>query len=123
MKFTGICLITNNVPALMQFYAKVLGVEGSGNEVHAELKTDGGNIAIFSSDGMEKMAAGAMQGAGHGSITIGFEVEDLDAEYKRLKDLGVQFVMLPTAHRWGTKSFWFRGSDGNIVDFYAMHPK
>jgi uncharacterized glyoxalase superfamily protein PhnB len=123
MKFTGICLITNNVPALMQFYTKVLGVEGSGNEVHAELKTEGGNMAIFSSNGMEKMAPGVMQGAGHGSFTIGFEVEDLDAEYERLKALGVQFVMLPTEHPWGAKSFWFRDPDGNIVDFYAMHPR
>jgi uncharacterized glyoxalase superfamily protein PhnB len=123
MKFTGICLITNNVPALMQFYAKVLGIEGSGNGVHAELKPEGGSIAIFSSNGMEKMAPGAMQGTGHGSFTIGFEVENLDTEYERLKALGVQFVRLPTAHPWGAKSFWFRDPDGNIVDFYTLHPR
>jgi catechol 2,3-dioxygenase-like lactoylglutathione lyase family enzyme len=48
-----------------------------------------------------------------------FEVEDVDAEYERLKALDVEFVMLPTTHPWGARSFWFRDPDGNIVDFFA----
>ena len=31
----------------------------------------------------------------------------------------VEFVMLPTTHPWGARSFWFRDPDGNIVDFFA----
>jgi uncharacterized glyoxalase superfamily protein PhnB len=58
-----------------------------------------------------------MQGAGNGSFTIGFEVKDVDIEYDRLNAFGVEFVKLLTTHPWGTRSFWFRDPDGNIVNF------
>jgi uncharacterized glyoxalase superfamily protein PhnB len=119
MKFDGICLITHNVPALVDFYARVLGVKAEGDEVHAELHTEGAGLAIFSADGMEEMAPLSMQGAGYGSVTLGFKVQDVDAEYERIKTLGVEFIMLPRTHPWGARSFWFRDPDGNIVDFFA----
>lgn len=120
MKFTGICLITNNVPALTKFYTNVLGVEAVGDDNHAELKTEGASISIFSARGMDDMVSGSMQGAGHGSFTIGFEVRDINAEYIRLREMDIEFLKSPTAHPWGCSSFWFRDPDGNIVDFYAM---
>lgn len=123
MKFVGICLITNNVPAVSNFYTKVLGVKAEGDDVHVELHTEGANIAIFSVEGMESMAPSSMQGAGYGSVTLAFEVDDVDAEYERLKPFDVEFVMLPTTHPWGCRSFWFRDPDGNIVDFFTILPK
>ena len=119
MKFDGICLITHDVPALMDFYARVLGVKAEGDEQHAEVGTEGAHLAIFSIDGMEKMAPLSMRGAGYGSVTLGFEVKDVDAEYERIKTLGVEFVLLPKTHPWGARSFWFRDPDRNIVDFFA----
>jgi uncharacterized glyoxalase superfamily protein PhnB len=98
----------------------VLGVEADGNEVHAELKTNGATISIFSIHGMEDMAPLSMQGAGYGRSTIGFEVKNLDLEYERLKAMGITFLMLPRAHPWKSSSFWFRDPDGNIIDFYAL---
>jgi catechol 2,3-dioxygenase-like lactoylglutathione lyase family enzyme len=41
MKFVGICLVTNSVPMLTDFYTKVLGVKAEGDDVHAELSTEG----------------------------------------------------------------------------------
>ena len=123
MKFDGVCLITENVPALAEFYAKVLGVAAEGNEQHAELATDGAHLAIFTVNGMESMAPHSMQGAGYGSFTLGFEVQDVDAEYERIKTLGVEFIMLPKTHPWGARSFWFRDPDGNIVDFFVRLAK
>jgi catechol 2,3-dioxygenase-like lactoylglutathione lyase family enzyme len=105
MKFVGICLVTNNVPVLVDFYAKVLGVKAEGDDGHAVLSTEGAGMAIFSTEGMEGMAPHSMQGAGCGSFTTMFE--------------NVDFVMLPTTHPWGARSFWFRDPDGNIVDFFA----
>jgi catechol 2,3-dioxygenase-like lactoylglutathione lyase family enzyme len=123
MKFTGICLITDNVPALIKFYTKVLGVEAVGNDIHAELKTEGANISIFSTEGMEGLVPHSMQGTGHGNFTIGFEVRDIKAEYEKLKALDIKFLKYPTAHPWGCTSLWFRDPDGNIVDFYATQSK
>ena len=119
MKFAGICLITKNVSNLANFYTKVLGVKADGDDTHVELITEGGGMTIFSVEGMENLAPQSMQGAGTGCITIGFEVDDVDAEYDRLNAFGVDFVKLPTTHPWGTRSFWFRDPDGNIVNFFA----
>jgi uncharacterized glyoxalase superfamily protein PhnB len=117
-QFVSICLITRNVPLLVRFYTQVLGVSAEGDETHADLHTEGAHMAIMSSAGMERMAPHSMQGAGYGSVVIAFEVRDVDAEYERLKALAVEFVMLPTTHPWGARSFWFRDPDGHIVDFY-----
>lgn len=117
MKFNGICLITRDVLALCRFYVNVLGAEADGDEIHMELKAEGTSMAIFSYDGMEGMAPGSMDGAGAGNFTINFEVDDVDAEYEKMKTSGVRFVKLPQTHPWGWRSFWFRDPDGNIVSF------
>lgn len=122
MKFTGICLITKNVPLLAGFYSRVLRVDALGDDTHTELNTEGAHIAIFSVEGMEGLAPRSMDGAGYGSITIGIQVEDVDAEYERLKAMGVEFVTLPTTYPWGNRACWFRDPDGNIVDFFAIVP-
>jgi catechol 2,3-dioxygenase-like lactoylglutathione lyase family enzyme len=111
--------VTENVPALVQFYTQVLGCQSVGDDTHSEFLLNEVSIAIFTRQGMEEMAPGSMHGAGYGSVTIGFEVNDVDAEYERLKALGVDFVKLPVTYPWGARSFWFRDSDGNLVDFYS----
>jgi uncharacterized glyoxalase superfamily protein PhnB len=123
MKLAGICLITENVPALAAFYARVLGVQAEGDCTHAELKMEGAGIAIFSVKGMEDMAPHSAHGMGHGSITIMLEVQDVDREYERLQELGVEIVKPPASYSWGSRSVWFRDPDGNIVDFYAVLQK
>jgi len=119
MKFTGICLVTENVPELVKFYTSVLDCQAEGDDTHAEFVIGGFSQTIFTRQGMEEMAPGSMLGAGHGGFTLGFEVEDVDVQYERLKTLGVIFVKLPATYPWGTRSVWFRDPDGNIVDFYS----
>jgi uncharacterized glyoxalase superfamily protein PhnB len=119
MKFTGVCLVTERVPILVQFYSTILNRQAVGDDIHAEFEIGGLSLAIFTRQGMEEMAPGSMQGAGYGSFTIGFEVEDVDMQYERLKALGVTLVKLPATYPWGARSVWFRDPDGNIVDFYS----
>lgn len=120
MEFAGVCLITKNVPVLVDFYSKILGVEAEGNDTHAEIKIEGLNLAIFSEEGMENMAPGSMTGTGCGSLTINIKVEEVDEEYNRLKSLGVEFVKLPESYPWGSRSFWFKDPDGNVINFFSL---
>lgn len=123
MKFTGICLVSEHVPALVQFYTKILGCQAVGGNIHAEFTVGGLNLAIFTRQGMEEMAPGSMQGAGSGGFTISFEVENVDEQHEQLKALGVPIVKPPATYSWGTRSVWFRDPDGNIVNFYShVHP-
>jgi uncharacterized glyoxalase superfamily protein PhnB len=66
---------------------------------------------------------GCLHGAGAGNITLGFEVQDVDAEYDRLRALAVEVVKPPASYPWGSRSVWFRDPDGNIVDFFARLAK
>ena len=116
MKFTGVCLITENVRALTTFYTQIFCQEAVGDDIHAEFQCEGGGLAIFSRAGMEDMAPGSTVSAGCGGVTIAFEVPDVDAEYERLKALDVHIVKPPETYPWGCRSLWFRDPDGNIID-------
>ena len=120
--FTGICLITEDVPGLAAFYVELLGIRATGDDTHVELVLEGASLTIFSAQGMEEMAPGSMRHAGRGAMTIGFQVEDVDAEWRRLQQLGVRPVKPPESYPWGTRSAWFRDPDGNIINLWAPDP-
>ena len=119
MRFTGICIITQNVDRLCAFYREILKLEPEDGNVFEIIPTEGADLSIFSSERTEKMAPGCLKGAGYGSYTIEFEVEDVDREFERLKALNVEIVKPPTTQSWARRSVWFRDPDGNIVNFYA----
>ena len=118
-RLDGICIITRDVPRLRAFYREVLQIEPTGENDLATFATPGADLSLFSEQGMEPLAPGSMQGAGHGGYTLDFQVEDVDAEYERLARLNVPFVKPPTTHPWGRRSMWFRDPDGNLINFYA----
>jgi uncharacterized glyoxalase superfamily protein PhnB len=119
-ELTGLCLITHDVLGLSIFYRDLLQVEMQGDQVHTELFTQGAGLYIFLETQMEQMAPGSLQGAGHGSFTIEFQVEDVDLEYERILKMGVPIVKPPTTYPWGRRAAWFRDPDGNIVNFYTV---
>ncbi len=118
MRFTGVALITRDVPALVRFYEAVLQVTAEGDDVHAELRVEGAGLAIYSQAAAEgDMGFDFRVHNGTGKLSLIFQVEDVDAEYARLQGLGVEFVTTPTTHPWGARSMHFRDPDGNIVAF------
>lgn len=61
----------------------------------------------------------ALPGPGQPAIAgrhtgVGFEVDDLEAEYARLAALGVPFTMPPTRQPWGGFMALFADPDGNV---------
>jgi len=123
MKFSEICLITEDVSQQVAFYKGILKAESVGDENNARILIEGSHIDIFSKQGMESMAPRSTLNAGYGSYTIEIEVADVDEEFKRLKNLNVTFVKLPEAYPWGRRSFRFRDPDGNIINFYSRLSK
>src|SRR5689334_456876 len=101
MRFNGICLVTEDVARLRNFYRSILQVEAGGDDTFSLLSTQGAALSIFTEEGMERMAPGSMQNSGFGRYTLEFEVEDVDKEYERLRALDVVFVKLPTTQAWG----------------------
>ena len=118
-RFKGICIITQDVQRLRDFYRDVLNVEAEREDVFVTFLTEGAELSLFAEQGMEQMAPGSMKAAGRGGCTLEFEVEDVDSEYERLTKMNVPIVKPPTTQPWGLRSVWFRDPGGNIVNFYA----
>jgi predicted enzyme related to lactoylglutathione lyase len=118
-KLTGVCLISDDVRRLAEFYRSVLHFDGNIGDEYSSFETGGVVLSIFSTRGMEGMAPGSTADAGTGRWVVEFEVADVDAEYARLAGLGVGIVKRPTTQPWGLRSVWFRDPDGNIVNFFA----
>ena len=53
-------------------------------------------------------------------IILHIEVEDVDQNYKRLKDLGIKVLHGPVVTDWGTESLLVKGPAGLVIDFYRM---
>jgi catechol 2,3-dioxygenase-like lactoylglutathione lyase family enzyme len=114
------CLITSNLDGLIAFYEPVLGIraERSGPD-YAEFHTGAGVLALFSEKAQQAYIPGSATAASNRSLVLEFRVSDLDGEYARLQKLVKTWVKPPTTQPWGTRSFYFRDPDGNLVDFYV----
>jgi catechol 2,3-dioxygenase-like lactoylglutathione lyase family enzyme len=118
-RFNSVCLISQDVRSMRDFYRDVLQVEAEGDDTYAVIKTEGAGLSIYWQQGTEEMAPGCTLGAAPGGFTLEFVVDDVDAEYARLVAMGVDIVKPPTTQPWGWRSVWFRDPDGNIVNFCA----
>jgi catechol 2,3-dioxygenase-like lactoylglutathione lyase family enzyme len=116
----NICVITNNVKRLVEFYEAILLLKAriSGDD-YAEFPSDAGVLAIFSAEAQENYIPGSTEVAKNRSVILEFRVSDVDREYRRLQGLVKMWVKPPTTQPWGTRSIYFRDPDGNLVDFYA----
>ena len=53
-------------------------------------------------------------------IILHIEVEDVDQNQKRLKEIGVDILHGPWDTDWGTESLLVKGPAGLVIDFYRM---
>ena len=112
MLFAGICLLTNDVRRLADFYKAVLSVPSDcDDEVHQEILTQGAALAILKTD--EAVC-------GSPTMTMAFTVDDVDAECARLRSIGVDILDAPTVRPWGAKNMSFYDPDGNRIVFRSF---
>ena len=53
-------------------------------------------------------------------IILHIEVEDVEQNYKRLKELGADILHGPAVTDWGTESLLVKGPASLVIDFYRM---
>jgi catechol 2,3-dioxygenase-like lactoylglutathione lyase family enzyme len=114
------CLITGNFTQLVDFYQHVLGISPRvSNGVYAEFPTNAGVLAIFTAQAQERYIPGSATSASNKSAILEFRVANVDEAFMRLHQFVKEWVKAPTNQPWGTRSFYFRDPDGNLIDFYA----
>ena len=120
MKFSDICLITRDVLKLAKFYETIFNVKSEGDAIHSFVNMAGLGLAIYSKNAAETDMGFDFTGSGTGLMTIGFNVDDVDAEYVRITALNICDVTTPHLWPWGAKSFRFKDTDGNIIIIRSM---
>ncbi|WP_159843867.1 VOC family protein [Nocardia sp. CY41] len=120
MKLVSIRLITDDIQRLVSFYQHVTGVEATwATTDFAEIVTPAGTLAIGRTRTVALFAAGSARPADNHTAIIEFLVPDVDADYRRLRDVVEDFVNEPTTMPWGNRSLLFRDPDGNLINLFT----
>lgn len=120
MSFVSTRVITADVGRLVEFYEMVTGVAAVwGNELFAEIPTPVGTLAIGSEKTVPLFGIGSAEPAANRSAILEFIVEDVDAEYARLRERVGEVVTEPTTMPWGNRALLFRDPDGNLVNLFT----
>jgi catechol 2,3-dioxygenase-like lactoylglutathione lyase family enzyme len=120
MQFASIRVITDDVDRLVDFYELVTGARAERPApAFAELVLPGATLDIGHSQTMVAFSAGAAHAADNHTVILEFRVDDVDAEYARLKSAIDTWVQEPTTMPWGNRSILLRDPDGNLVNLFA----
>ncbi len=121
-KFTGINMVSSNPKRLADFYKNVLGAYIVDDKEHGgphrieiwfgERNENTTWITLNYDEGFRPQTYNVCQG-------FEFRVADADAEYKRIRELGVEIKEPPQDLPWGYRYFNIKDPDGNGIDIVA----
>lgn len=120
MKFISTRIITADVNRLVDFYEMVTGTSAVwGNDLFAEIPTPVGALAIGSDKTVPLFGEGSAEPAANRTAILEFIVDDVDAEYERLRERLADVVTEPTTMPWGNRALLFRDPEGNLVNLFT----
>ena len=118
MKLASVRLIAADIKALVSFYEMVTGASANWlAPVFAEIVTPGATLAIGAQETVALWSEGSAEPCANRTACLEFQVEDVDADYARLKgrvSLVHELKMMP----WGNRTFQFRDPEGTAVSLY-----
>jgi predicted enzyme related to lactoylglutathione lyase len=119
MKFASTRLIAADIKALVGFYEKLTGRTAEWLEpAFAEIVTPAATLAIGSAETVALFKEGSAEPAANRTAIIEFQVDDVEAEFARLKD-EVEVVHEPKMMPWGNRAAQFRDPEGTLVALYT----
>jgi catechol 2,3-dioxygenase-like lactoylglutathione lyase family enzyme len=119
-KLASIRIITDDLERLVGFYENVTGITADRPAPpFAELVSPVATLAIGHSQTVALFGEGSARAGANRSAIIEWQVDDVDAEFARLRPSVEDWVQEPTTMPWGNRSILFRDPDGNLVNFYA----
>jgi lactoylglutathione lyase len=118
VRLTHVRLLVKDFHAMLSFYRDTLGlrVGFDDGENFAEVKAGGVDLSLFVRHGMADAVDDLRSGEGDRAALI-FQVDDVDATYRRLSSGAVRFVTPPKDMAdWGIRVAIFRDPEGNLVE-------
>ena len=109
------CFVTTNVDACRDFYERHFSAQAifdCGWYVNLRIGSDGPTMQFMQpQEGMPEF--------GGQGVMLNFRVDDVDAEYRRMTEAGLQVVMPIEDHPWGDRGFSVIDPIGNAVYIYS----
>ena len=110
-----VCLETNDVIKLADFYRTILNIADENlnqDAVHQVIISEGTTLTVYN-DGKHKNNQNE-------NISLAFTVKDVDEEFVRLTKLGIPVIDQPKLQPWGAKNMHLCDPDGNHVYFRSF---
>jgi uncharacterized glyoxalase superfamily protein PhnB len=119
MKFASTRLIAADINAIVGFYEMVTGQSAEWlAPVFAEIVTPAATLAFGSVETVKLFREGSAEAGANRTAIVEFQVDDVDAEFARLKDK-VEVVHEPKMMPWGNRAAQFRDPEGTLVGMYT----
>jgi predicted enzyme related to lactoylglutathione lyase len=131
MELAQVRIVSHDVEQIAGFYAALLDVPVALNEYYVEIPAGAATIGFSrhrftecdaparAGDGCSGTVAVAPSAAAGAQLILDFEVRDVDLEFARVDQLGVEWVMKPRTQPWGNRSMIFRDPVGALVNVFA----
>lgn len=119
MKFASTRLIAADIHAMVDFYEMVTARPAKWLAPQfAEIVTPAATLAIGAAETVALFQDGSAEPAANRTAIIEFMVDDVDADFVRLKDR-VEWVHEPKSMPWGNRTMQFRDPEGTLVGLFT----
>ena len=119
MKFASTRLIARDIKTLVGFYEKLTNQQAEWlAPVFAEIVTPGATLAFGAAETVALFKEGSAEPASNRTAIVEFQVDDVQAEFARLKD-DLEVVHAPKMMPWGNCAAQFRDPEGTLVGMYT----
>jgi predicted enzyme related to lactoylglutathione lyase len=119
MKLASTRLVARDIKSLVSFYETVTGQKAEWlAPVFAEIVTPAATLAIGAVETVALFKEGSAEPASNRTAIVEFQVEDVEAEFARLKD-HIEVVHAPKMMPWGNRAAQFRDPEGTLVGMYT----
>jgi len=119
MRFASTRLIARDIKALVCFYEKLTDQKAEWlAPVFAEIVTPAATLAFGAAETVALFKEGSAEPASNRTAIVEFQVEDVEAEFARLKD-DLDVVHAPKMMPWGNCAAQFRDPEGTLVGMYT----
>jgi uncharacterized glyoxalase superfamily protein PhnB len=119
VRLASIRLVAADIKALVAFYEKVTDKTADWlAPVFAEIVTPSATLAFGGAETVALFKPGSAEPAANRTAIIELQVDDVEAEFARLKD-DVEVVHEPKMMPWGNCTAQFRDPEGTLVSLYT----
>jgi uncharacterized glyoxalase superfamily protein PhnB len=122
MEIDCIGLFVNDMEKMVKFYRDIIGFETDWHgDPNAEFKAGNCRLIMFSRNDFENMVSKKFNypKSLNGTMEIAFNLknyDEVDKEYNRLVDSGVESVFPPTTMPWGQRTCYVADPEGNLLE-------